>query len=387
MQRHREKSPAGTIVISAIITLVVMGALTFLLVYFGLPSIPISQELLYSSLLRLLPIIIGLILVLIALTIQPPRIPKDTDKTDEIGKDNFTAPLYNLPDEEEQRSYGRAQLSVPKPTPSTGKQSLEAASQTANRVPDIAPTITPFTGAPAKPAQMWAPEPEKWTPAEPFEIQKQAEVDSIPVEIPPELDIESTEQTTDLGRAVLFGEYPFSIPPGSDIAALLEPIEETFESGDLRAEDLILVEDTFETRLDDELASAVDLGYDLSIAVIDVPHHDADTHSVDATVVQNLFNRLGIVSFFYLTEVHRVSAILPFHGFEQCRRYFASLLENLRKHHPESTVTVGFSSVNGREITAEGITEEATIAADLAHERGGYSLIGYDTDLEPTLED
>ncbi|HLW22550.1 MAG TPA: hypothetical protein VKZ39_05135, partial [Sphaerochaetaceae bacterium] len=153
MQRHREKSPAGTIVISAIITLVVMGALTFLLVYFGLPSIPISQELLYSSLLRLLPIIIGLILVLIALTIQPPRIPKDTDKTDEIGKDNFTAPLYNLPDEEEQRSYGRAQLSVPKPTPSTGKQSLEAASQTANRVPDIAPTITPFTGAPAKPAQ------------------------------------------------------------------------------------------------------------------------------------------------------------------------------------------------------------------------------------------
>ncbi len=384
MQRHREKSPAGTIAITAIITLVLLGGLTYLVGIFGLPSIPISTDTLYTVLLRLLPIIIGLILVLIALAIQPPRIPKETDSADDLTRDNFTAPLFNLPNEEEQTLYGRVQLSVPEPSSPVGVRPSDSQHETANRVPDVAPQITPFSGVPAQHEKPRIAEPEEITPAvtpqfgyqKPFSIETQIEEPAPGTEYHP----------SDLGRAVLFSEYPFAIEPGSDIAQLLDPIAETRISGELGDEDRVEIEDTFETRLDSELSSALDLGYDLSLAVIDVPHADTKTHSVDATVVQDLFNRLGIVSFFYLTETHRVSAILPFHGFEQSRRYFASLLENLRKQHADSTVTVGFSCVKGRELSASSLIEEATIAADLALERGGYSLIGYDTDLEPSEE-
>ena len=377
MQRHREKSPAGTIAITAIITLILLGGLTYLVGFFGLPSIPISAEALHTVLLRLLPIIIGLILVLIALAIRPPRIPKDIDGADDLERDSFTAPLFNLPNEEEQPVYGRTQLPVPEAqvTSSVSASPSEVQLDTGNRVPNVAPQITPFLGVPVR-----HEEPKPDIPAE------SAYRRSFSVETPVESPVQEPMPSAGLGRAVLFSEYPFAIEPDSDIAQLLEPIGETLLSGELGVEYLEEIEDTFETRLDSELASALDLGYDLSLAVIDVPHADSDTHSVDATVVQDLFNRLGIVTFFYLTEAHRVSAILPFHGFEQSRRYFASLLENLRKHHANSTVTVGFSCLKGRELSASSLIEEATIAADLALERGGYSLIGYDTDLEPTEE-
>jgi len=372
MSKHREKSPAGTIAISAIATSIVLGALTYLLVFHGLPLLRITTDMMYSVLLRLLPIIVGLILVLISLAIRPPHIPKDTDREDELEKDVYTAPLYVLPDEE-------AKITVV-PLPTASETVAEPAAPTEapspRRLEDIVPHITPFE----RKALQEEAVPKEWEPPRYFAPSVATETyEPIPQTEPVETTMASD---MGLGRAVLFEEYPYPIAVGSEIAELLEPIEETLEDGGLSQQEMAVVEDEFEARLNSELESADDLGYELSLAIIDLPKTDRDLHSVDATIVQNLFNRLGLVSFFYLTEEHRVSAILPFHGFEQCKRYFATLLENLRKQHPDTAIQIGYSSTKRREVGMEELIHEATVAVEMAAERSGFSLIGYDSDLE-----
>lgn len=380
MQNHREKSPAGIIVISAISTLLILGGLTYAFLTFGLPVLPFPVETLYSILLRLLPIIIGLILVLIALAIRPPVIPKDTDSTDELEKDIYSSPLYNLPDEHEPIIVGKQQLPVSASLKESPTKDTNIEPSWENRVAEHIPEVKPFEGTLPTYKEEWDTlvyEPS--ASVTPESKGEEADRDALR-EADEQLE---TDDIHSLGRAVLFSEYPYPIEPGSQIAELLAPIEETLEDGALLQEDLKTIDDNFETRLEHEIASAKDLGYDLSLAIIELPHSDTDRHSVDATIVQNLFNRLGVVSFFYLTEEHRVSAILPFHGFEQSRRYFASLLESLRKQHPESAIKIGYSSSRNRNVDANVVLDEAQVAVDLANERSGFSLIGYDIDLEP----
>lgn len=440
MQKHREPSPIGIVAISAIVTLLLLSALSYVFVRHVLPLYAIPIETVYSVLIRLLPISIGLLLVLIALVIAPPRIPKEPDETDMLEKDEYTAPLYNLPIEEEpilpQReqspvipSYGTAkttrtdggeQAAVPGITEFSGKQDIapelferelpielrpaeESLTAVEEQLEGIVERQQVSESAPATVAyadveqeEMVAEEPaavagvdlgqEELVAEEPAAL---AEVQEQPVETPePFAEVPSistaaeTEVAARLTRAVLFGEFPYQIEPGSDIARLLEPVGESEPEDDLPDELLLTVEDTFEERLLSEMDSAADLGYDLTVARIAIPTSGTDTHAVEADVVQTLFNKIGLVSFFYLTDTGYVSAILPFHGFEQARRYFASLLESLRKQHPKTGIAVGFSSIGRRSVDLPTLLREVELASDVAAQRGGYSLIGYDDSLE-----
>ena len=387
MQKQREKSPTGIIVISALATMLVLLVLSYVLITYVLPYYKISAETLYSVLIRLLPILIGLVLVQVAIIIHPPQVPKDTDRMDALEKDDFTGPLFNLPKEEDSIHPGRAQLPVEQTSDTVARETKITIAE--------APEIKPFAGK----------QPVIPTYGRGLPVELEA-IDSLTtdMELPPSLEEDQMLSETDamaapealetmlsemdgdirqrLSRAVLFSEYPFPIVPGSDIAQLLEPIDETEVEDSLPQVYTELIEDTFEGRLRVELESAIESGYELSIAIIEIPSVGSDPHSVDSTVVQNLFNKLGIVSFFYLTETRRVSVILPFHGFEQSRRYFAALLDNLRKNHPQTAVKIGFTSLHGRILEFEALLREASIAIDLAAERSGYNLIGYDSNLE-----
>ena len=357
MHNRREKSSAGIIAVSAIITLLILGALTYTFFVYGIPVLPVTMEELYGILIRLLPVLIGLTLILIALALKNPPIPSDTDDQDELEKDAFTEPLYRLPDEQNRPVYGRSPLPVSPP-----RTDEEPAAPTEQKVADPTPEITPFAGVPKR----------SQTPTVIADHPQ-------PVVEPEEL---TDEQFLPVSRAVLFSEYPFPIVPGSEIVQLLEPIEETEDETAFGDTDTVSLEDTFEHRLDEEFISATTFGYDISVALFAIPEREDDPHSVDATVVQDLFNRLGIIAFFYLTEAHQISAILPFYSFAQCRRVLAALLGQLQKQHPESTITGGFSSMGDRELSQSDLVQEAALASDFAAERGGYSLIGYDSSLE-----
>jgi hypothetical protein len=369
------------IALSAFITMLILAVLSYFFIDRVMPRYRISPDTLYFLLVRLLPITIGIVMVLIALVIAPPKVPHDTDEQDMIEKDAYSAPLYNLPVEEEPLlpSGMKAPASFPRPE----RVAMDAEGTGTPAVPVEIKEFSPKSAPSFAMAQRELPEELKPPVTDVFEESPTLqETETVETESPAALPGEAALPAGNLARAVLFEEYPYPIQEGSEIARLLEPIAESDADEELPADFAMCIEDRFELRLETEIGEARHLGYDLSVAQLGIPSGEGDVHSVDATVVQTLFNKLGIVSFFYLTDTREVSAILPFHGFSQTRRTFASLLESLRKQHPDASVTVGFTSIGSREVTTDRLLEEVRIAAEVAAERGGYSVIGYDTSLE-----
>ncbi len=384
MHKQPEKSSVSTIIISALVSLLILGVITYFAITYLIPNQTVSVEVLYTVLIRLLPMLIGLIMVLIAIVLYPPSVPKDTDSDDELALDDFTAPLYNLPQEEDAILLGRPQLAVSEaqelPTPPRKEE--QSAAELHITPFSRKQSFTPFSErqVPVKLEPVTYPTTTIGTPSVEEDLIEtpslEEQFDEVAVEVSALVSSDPLERLT---RPVLFSEYPFPITPGTEIAELLEPIEETtLEAG----EELILIEDTFENRYEAEFASAQEMEYEFTLAIIAIPPATEGSQGVDVSVVQNLFNKIGLVSFFYLTEENIVSAILPFHGFAQSRRYFASLLESLRKNNPMSGVKIGFSTLRGRDISAEELLREASIAAEQATSREGYSVIAYDVELE-----
>ena len=405
MQKHREPSPVGIILYSTLVTCVVLAVLSYFAINRFIPSFNLSSETLYFILIRLLPITIGIVLVLIALVLAPPKVPRDTDEQDMLEKDTYIAPLFNLPVEEEdvtpQRKTGPyipdgiAQKREREVPPSSSALEIKEFSGKPKSGPDMVGRELPtelkvlstdvFEEDHALFDEEKPPVSESETAPSQMEISRELPPQMIETPVA-ETSLEHTPRAGRLSRAVLFEEYPYPVQGGTDIAKLLEPIGETDADEEIPQAYALTIEDSFDSRLESELEQAQELGYELTVARLLIPSGERDPHSVDATVVQSLFNKLGIVSFFYLTDTRQVSAIFPFHGFEQARRGLASMLESLRKQYPDTSVTVGFSALGNRPLTSDQLLGEAQIAADIAAERGGYSLIGYDVQLESETE-
>ncbi len=100
MRTKSEQRPIATIILTIIISSVILASSTYLFYFYLIPLYNIDIHDLYTILIRLLPIIIGLLLTIISLVIAPVHIPQTSSKDDELPIDSYTAPLYNLPDEE-----------------------------------------------------------------------------------------------------------------------------------------------------------------------------------------------------------------------------------------------------------------------------------------------
>lgn len=370
MQPQRKKSPAGIIAITVLLSLLVLGAFSYVFIRWLMPMYSLEISTVYGFLVRILPILVGLIMIQIAVIIAPPRVPGDVDEQDELDKDEFTAPLYNLPVEDEPAST----VALPRPAAAMQTDVQKTGEEPQGPMTEHV-AITAFTPPAGTPEVSVVEEPR--TEAG-FSAPGEKEIPAADTPSEPFAQV-----SQDMDRAVLFADYPYPIPEGSEIAELLEPIGETEPSdAQTMAPYRETVEDTFEERLASELAAACEVPCDLSVAIIEIPTTGTAPLSVDANVVQTLFNKLGVATFFYLLDDRHVAVILPFYRFEQTRRFFASLLEGLRKQHSQAAVKVGFSSLDGRDIPKETLIREARIAANIASLRSGYSIIGYDSDLE-----
>lgn len=335
MQTQRDTSAVRTLILTVLISSVLLGIITYVFVSIVIPLYHITSETLYFVLIRLLPLLIGLIAFQAGIVIAHEKVTEESDKEDTLPIDEYTAPLYKMPIEDELPVMAQ-QLPV--------DQSLLKVSE--------APIAV-------KEEPLWAPLIEPFAP---------------PVEQPAYID-----------RPVLFSDYPYLIQEGSEIASLLEPLEASEPVEDEAISSyLTLIEDTFDQRLASEIASAKEFSYDLSLALISISETGADILSAEANVTQTLLQKLAISTFFYYLQDEEIAAILPFYSYQQTQRYFASLLDGLRKQHPQAAVKVGFSSLGVRDIDAESLIEEARVAIGLASEQSGYSIIGYETDKNDT---
>src|SRR5690554_4716492 len=197
MQNQQKSSAVGIIVTSAIITMLILAVATFFIFWKIIPLYQIPPYIIYSFLTRLLPLIIGFTLVLLALAIAVPNFPLDTDDQDVIEKDLYTMPLYNLPLEDEQVSEILE--------PVVAIQAIDYS------------TLEEKPIEPIKRASEFEIQPFEVTTPECYQ-----EEFILPIEIEEDKEIYKR-----LAKAVSFDSYPYPYEQSSSIATLLEPIEES----------------------------------------------------------------------------------------------------------------------------------------------------------------
>ena len=362
MNLNNEGSSARKVLFSVLVAALLLAGASLLFVSWVVPAYGIDIKTVYSVLTRLFPILIGLILLQIGIILASPTTADKVDVKDSLVPDDYDDPLYAMPNEDPslETASVRSYLEPARP------QVLEAISAPITaEATKVEPTYTPIIST-FIPMQPSVPEIEA--------IEEILVTPSVTVE-------QSQLGLAPLTQAVFFKDYPYPIIEDTEIAALLSPLPETeaMDDPELKVHQVIL-EDMFGNRLDSEIDSAQDNHYELSLGVINLPALHTDPQDLDAGVTQTIFQKLDSVAFFYVLDEHRIAAILPFYQFSQAKRFFASLLENLRKGYPDSSVQIGFSSLHERLITKENLFQEVEIATSWAKEQQGFSLIGYESE-------
>ena len=362
MNLNTEGSSARKILFSVLVAAALLGGASFLFVRWAVPAYGIDLKTVYSVLIRLFPILIGLILLQIGIILASPTTPDSSDSKDSLVPDDYDDPLYALPNEDPTLKKFSASSYLEPVTP----QPLEVIPQ-------------PVTPAITQTELHHSPPISDFVPVQPGHYEEDADAEApVAQPVPPP---KNQLGLAPLTQAVLFKDYPYPIKDDSEIAQLLSPLPETEEMDDpaLKVHQIV-IEDTFGSRLDSEIDSAVENHYELSLGVINLPELQSDPQDVEAGITQTIFQKLDSVAFFYVLDEQRIAVILPFHQFQQAKRFFASLLENLHKSFPDSAVQIGYSSLHERVISKMDLFQEVEIATSWAKEQQGFSLIGYESE-------
>ena len=333
----------------------ILVALTYLFYSYFLPYYQIEAADIYIVLIRLLPIIIGFLLFIIALIIAPPVVPKTEDTDDEIPRDSYTEALYNLPDEQPSASV----LEV-------GEKVIASPIQEKIISEQLSP-VNPIIIEELK-------EVEK-----PVEVIIEEEIDSIEVIEP---SIAPTQPlTSQLDRKITFENYLYPIVAHSEIAQLLEPIEESTPVDLTQYPDLTqTIELSLESLLEEELESGRENDYPVSLALCKIRNgiDDPITESMNELLVEKL-ELVGIIG---EIKDETISMILPFYSYSRTQKVMATLISSIKKRFSEGQVAIGFTSIQNRECTIDSVIEEAHIAFELAMQKEGNSLIGFEKEEE-----
>lgn len=359
MRTKSEQRPIATIILTIIISSVILASSTYLFYFYLIPLYNIDIHDLYTILIRLLPIIIGLLLTIISLVIAPVHIPQTSSKDDELPIDSYTAPLYNLPDEE--------------------KKPLRLDTTDKVQPSIIQKTVVNKTVSPVEPPYIESLEtvsrPSNIDVASLLEDQiVVTEVEEVPFIEKEELVMPSYHT---IDRAVDFSAYPFAITQGSAIASLIEPIEESTPVDMQQHSELTLtVEDTLESRLQEEIDSAILNKYPLSVAIFSLKQHGDE---FDDSITDTTIERLNHLAHVYIDEDKNINAIYPFYSYRQSQMSIASSMKSIKKLYPDFTFSVGFSSLGERNVDYHLLLSEAHIALELATEQPTDGIIGFES--------
>lgn len=351
MRAKSEIKPITTITITIIISSIILASSTYLFYLFLIPMYNINVQEFYIILVRLLPIIVGLLLTIISLVIAPVYIPHTSSKDDELPIDAYTAPLYVLPDEDK-KPLRLEETEKVQPSPI---QSFVVNQK-------VAPVETPFIKS-----------LETVTP--PMSVDVESLIQE-PIVIVEDIPFATNAFSSNLDRAVDFSDYPFSITKESDIASLLEPIAmSTSVDLDQYNELTHTVEDTLEARLEDEILSATTHTYPLSVAIFNAKENE----TLDETILEALYQKLNFLAQVYVEDDDNIYAIYPFYSYRQCQMSIASTIKAMKKLYPLHPFAVGFTSLQSDDIEESSLLSQAHIALELALEQETDSIIGFES--------
>ena len=415
---QKQSNPVGIVILSAALTMLVLASVSYLLLFKIFPLYQVADEVIYFILIRILPITIGFTLVLIALVINPPPTFDRIDEDDTIDVDKFIAPLYVLPIEKDETVVDEIAAAsepiekeivakvitpavtkapvVPRPIePEKIMMGAAVAVTPAPIVPRpiepekimmgaaVAVTPAPIVPRPIEPEKIMmgaavavTPAPIVPRPIEPEKIMMGAAVAVTPAPIVPRpieperivigpettVVVEDGEIYRRLSRSVPFTSYPYPIESTSAVASLLEPVAESSVDTTLDAKYLGVIEDNFENRVKEEFASAKEFNHDLAVSKISFDSEDI--------YVDKIVESLAGSAFYYKDGTNSIYAIHPFIDYVKADSLYKKMIDSLQ-------LQIGFTSLEGREISLEELLDELKGASDASVVKGSKSVVGF----------
>ncbi len=133
-------------------------------------------------------------------------------------------------------------------------------------------------------------------------------------------------------------------------------------------------ENSFNVIMDQELQSSIDVGYDISLTLVEVTAGDKD--AVSALLLDSTKDN----SYSFLLDNGKIAIILPFYQYEEARRYLLELLDSCKKQLEGAGLQMGFASRNDRVVDVDQLYHEAEVACSLAAQDD--EVIGFEENIE-----
>lgn len=296
------------ILVTLLVTVIILLVLAFVFARFLVPLFNVHQEQVYSVLVKLFPLLIGLVMIECGVLIAHRRDEDYADQVDLLPPNAYDRPLYQLPGDDPDHvilAIGPDDTETNKPELMSHELPVEPSGEAV-----VVASTTPVVA-----------------PVEPQVIIKE-----------------------------VIKEVPVAVPAASET----DYVPEVFEA-------------SFNVIMDQELQSAIDIGYDISLTLVEITAGDKDAIS------SLLLNSTKDNSYSFLLDNGKIAIILPFYQYEEARRYLLELLDSCKKQLEGAGLQMGFASRNNRVVDVDQLYHEAEVACSLAGQDD--DVIGFEENL------
>lgn len=322
------------ILLSLFLTVFILLVLLYVASKYLLPLYSINQEQIYGVLVKLFPLLIGLIMIEIGVLVAHRRDEDFADEIDKLPPNAYDKPLYTLPgDDPLHRHTDEMVYSHPR----------------ADRYSPIEQTLAPED-------ELVPPSPSIREVLQPTIAEMKRVEDTEPYEpVPYETHLESETEAPSIAPMVEetfeeASEKP-AVPEfvGTDSPVATDEhtrVVETFQND-------------FTSILSAELENAQEMDYDLTLVLVDVSKGPA------AQIANKMIMLSGELAYSFALENNRIAMVLPFYNADEARSFTLTLLESCKKEFSGASLQIGFASRNGRVLDSSLLLHEAVTACML----------------------
>jgi hypothetical protein len=320
------------ILLSLFITVFVLLLLLYVASRYLLPLYSINQEQMYEVLIKLFPLLIGLIMIEIGVLVARKRDEDLADEIDKLPPNAYDKPLYTFPGDDPLHRHSDEMIF-----------SQNLADEYKNTEKTLTPEDERIKGSP-KVREVLQP-----TLSKVEQVEDTQAFDAVSFDEQPEPDTFGAQQV-----APIIGEE-------TEKPAYEEPLNAAPTSlrSDERTRVVYTYTNDFSSILSAELENAQEMDYDLTLVLIDVNKGPAEQ------IANKMIMLCGELAYSFTLENNRLAMVLPFYNADEARSFTLSLLESCKKEFSGASLQIGFASRNGRVLDSSLLLHEAVSACML----------------------
>lgn len=320
------------ILLSLFLTVFILLVLLYVASRYLLPLYSINQDQIYGVLVKLFPLLIGLVMIEIGVLVARKRDEDFADEIDKLPPNAYDKPLYTLP----------------------GDDPLHRHSDEMVFSQSLSESYKPVE-------QALAPEDELIAPSATIREVMQPTISSMQ-QIEDTDVLESTK--LEVMEPIAVEAFPTafeSVVAETEKAVVEEPVASAshFIATDEYTRVVETFTNDFTSILSVELENAQEMDYDLTIVLVDVSKGPAEQ------IANKMLMLSGELAYSFTLENNRIAMVLPFYNAEEARSFTLSLLESCKKEFSGASLQIGFASRNGRVLDSSLLLHEAVTACML----------------------